>query len=484
MKITNLLLGSAAGLAVTSLTAISGAQAADLPVKARVAAQYVKICSLYGKRFYYIPGTDTCVRLGGYVRADYHYNARGGGTPAYEGANGRQTLTDTSPYATRHRAIIIVDARSQSAYGTVRSLIQMGFSNENQQGSSSPSIYFARAFIQFAGFTFGRGVSPYTTYNCGAECRYHTGQFSSSNAAGGTNLAIYTAQFGGGLEGNVWIEEQRRNPVGEFTGAGFTGVPAIGGKFTDTKTTEQYPDFGLNLTLRQAWGELGASVIGHNASAGYYGATTTTGHPDEKLGWAAEVGGKIKLPWLGSPQDYFGIAVGYGEGATKYSGGNNLANANLFGSGNQLAFGYVPDGLYVPGGGVQLTTAWNINTAVEHWWLPNLHTSLYYAMSNVSYNSAVKNSFWFCGGVAGGSNGRFIASNCDPDWSAWEVGSRTQWEPVPNLELGLDVFYTHVNTAFAGTANILAATGARPAGIYDVNDQGIVSTTFRVRKTF
>jgi hypothetical protein len=132
---------------------------------------------------------------------------------------------------------------------------------------------------------------------------------------------------------------------------------------------------------------------------------------------------------------------------------------------------------------VQLTTAWNINTAVEHWWLPNLHTSLYYAMSNVSYNDQVKSGFWFCGGVPGGSNTRFQAANCNPDWSAWEVGSRTQWEPVPNLELGLDVFYTAVNTAFSGTAS-LVAVGARPAGIYNVSDQGIVSTTFRVRKTF
>ena len=57
-----LLLGTAAGLA-----AIGGAQAADMPVKA-APVQYVKICSLYGDGFYYIPGTDTCLKLGGYLR--------------------------------------------------------------------------------------------------------------------------------------------------------------------------------------------------------------------------------------------------------------------------------------------------------------------------------------------------------------------------------------------------------------------------------
>ena len=62
--VKSLILGSAAGL-----LAMGGAQAADLPVKAK-AVEYVKICSLYGAGFYYIPGTDTCIKLGGYLRAD------------------------------------------------------------------------------------------------------------------------------------------------------------------------------------------------------------------------------------------------------------------------------------------------------------------------------------------------------------------------------------------------------------------------------
>src|SRR6188768_455207 len=62
--VKSLILGSAAGL-----IAVGGAQAADLPVKAK-AVEYVKICSLYGAGFYYIPGTDTCIKLGGYLRAE------------------------------------------------------------------------------------------------------------------------------------------------------------------------------------------------------------------------------------------------------------------------------------------------------------------------------------------------------------------------------------------------------------------------------
>jgi hypothetical protein len=71
--VKTLLLGTAAGL-----VAVVGAQAADMPVKA-APVQYVKICSLYGDGFYYIPGTDTCLKMGGYLRVQAEYNAGAGG---------------------------------------------------------------------------------------------------------------------------------------------------------------------------------------------------------------------------------------------------------------------------------------------------------------------------------------------------------------------------------------------------------------------
>ena len=60
----SLIVGSAA-----SIVGVTGAYAADLPVKAK-AVEYVRICSLYGAGFYYIPGTDTCIKLSGYLRVD------------------------------------------------------------------------------------------------------------------------------------------------------------------------------------------------------------------------------------------------------------------------------------------------------------------------------------------------------------------------------------------------------------------------------
>jgi hypothetical protein len=55
-------------------------------------------------------------------------------------------------------------------------------------------------------------------------------------------------------------------------------------------------------------------------------------------------------------------------------------------------------------------------------------------------------------------------TNCDPDYSVRMVGSRTQWNPHPYLDIGVDVFLTHLNTTFAGFGEVLDPQGARTAG--------------------
>src|SRR5437763_7374851 len=77
--VKSLLLGGAAGL-----VAVASAQAADLPVKAK-AVEYVKICTLYGEGFFYIPGTDTCLKIGGWVRGDFYFNQNSSDNPPIGG---------------------------------------------------------------------------------------------------------------------------------------------------------------------------------------------------------------------------------------------------------------------------------------------------------------------------------------------------------------------------------------------------------------
>lgn len=117
--VKNLLLGSAAGL-----IAVGAARAADLPVKAK-AIEYVKVCSLYGAGFYYIPGTDTCLRLGGYLRVETVVNTSGHYNAATDGVSGaRNRLTDY--YSTRSREYLSIDTRTATEYGVVRTFFDGG----------------------------------------------------------------------------------------------------------------------------------------------------------------------------------------------------------------------------------------------------------------------------------------------------------------------------------------------------------------------
>ena len=110
--VKSLLLASAAGLVATA-----GAQAADLPVKAK-AVEYVKICSLYGIGFYYIPGTDTCIRIGGHLRSEYGF----GNNVGVQNWGSNQVFQDrASDYIyDRQRVFMHTDVRTQTEYGTLR----------------------------------------------------------------------------------------------------------------------------------------------------------------------------------------------------------------------------------------------------------------------------------------------------------------------------------------------------------------------------
>src|SRR6202047_3017544 len=105
-----LLLFSAASLAATA------ASAADLPVKAK-AVEYVRVCSLYGAGFWYIPGTDTCIKIGGYVRADVTFDGSGShGQPAWNGDSGQRNRY-FDDFIARSRMVLQVDTRTATEYG-------------------------------------------------------------------------------------------------------------------------------------------------------------------------------------------------------------------------------------------------------------------------------------------------------------------------------------------------------------------------------
>ena len=272
---------------------------------------------------------------------------------------------------------------------------------------------------------------------------------------------------------------------------------------------QQAPDVVGALRIDQAWGYAQVSAALHDASGGYYGAgnSTLNGHPADKWGWAISAGFTLN-DILGFKGDTFGMQGCYSEGAAGYCT-RATGSWQMYSTGNNAGFGWVSVGVYdnnIPNVGagftnVELTTVWGINGYAQHLWSPKWRTSLYGGYIEVDYNSNATNIInqhlptpplggLACGVAVEGAVapplgiGNGVGNSCSPSFSWWQVGTRTQWNPHPDLDIGVDVLWTHLNTAYKGTNVTLGANGARPAGVYSIDDQDVVSVMFRIQRNF
>jgi hypothetical protein len=450
--VKSLLLGTAAGL-----VAMTGAQAADLPVKAKP-VQYVKICSLYGAGFYYIPGTDTCLKVGGFVRAEINFNA-GGSFNAYRVQNFDTPARD---YQTmRTRGGFTLDARSQTEYGTLRSyaIIAAMQTNGGAVGGTPYSLPFSNfAFIQFAGFTAGSTASFFEFDGQGYS--NITPWVTSSQAGGGIGVFAYTAQFGNGLSATLSAEDPtvRRSAV-----LNAAGTATYGGR--------RWPDVVANLRIDQAWGS--AQIMG--AIHDVYGVNTlATNTTTNATGYALGAGLKINLPMLGKG-DAITMQGTYAKGATNYlfsqSGAGGIGAFALttgFPVVSNTALAPIADAVFTGAAGtntMDLSTGYHFTAGFEHYWVSNLRTSLYGSYGKLRYsdNASAALAVLAGAGAAGSAN-----------FAAYQIGSRTVWSPVTNLDLSVDVVYSKIQTAFAGSTN----------GVNTYSDKGFWAGMFRAQRNF
>ncbi len=408
--------------------------------------------------------------------------------------------------------MVSFDVRNQTEYGTLRSYIRAGWSVSTpavtNAGTGGANAYWDRAFIQFAGFTVGRAQSFFDLFTYGGQWTYLNSRTQNDTGASGATVWAYTVNFGNGftMTGSLEDPVHRRGPVLDNTLAGFfavgaapVGDNAFGGQAA-TLNGFRVPDVVLNARIDQAWGYVGASVAVHDASGAYYqtGNNVNNGHPAEKYGWAASVGGQLNLPG----GDGVGINIVYAEGAPGYATNNTVWQ--LYNGSNSRGLGWLADGVFTTGGDVQLTRAWSINAGYQHiWgargtWAGRWKTSLYGGYAKIDYNDEA--TFQINRGFAAGNFCRWwsrdhhaltpLAGNsCNPDTDYWVVGSRTQFNPHPLLDIGLDVYYTKFNTAYSGLTNF-AANGARPACVNNAintctqDDQGVWSALMRWQRNF
>ena len=210
----------------------------------------------------------------------------------------------------------------------------------------------------------------------------------------------------------------------------------------------------------------------HDASGAYFGSTNVTGHPNNAFGWAVNGAILINLPSFGATSnvnsqpnvDQFKAQVAYGKGAVGYV--TNATNTStLFGSNNTLGAGWAVDGLYsaANGSNVELTTAWAAMAGYQHLWTPNWRTSVWRLPRAVCRCSAAQADVTF----RGGAGWACVPSCAKTSFGSQDVaafgGTRRQWNPVSQLDVGVDVLYARLDTASAGDAQLARRWLRQPA---------------------
>jgi hypothetical protein len=527
MKIfRSLILGSSA-----SLAAITMANAADLSVKAK-AVEYVRICSLYGAGFYYIPGSDTCIKLGGYVRMDVLANTNSDASGNGSGAGGAGNRF-TDAFLWRSRLDLTVDTRTATEYGVLRTFGELVFNWTGADYSGNPArpggtIYSAigggatvspgsaplnanagavaggalgvyTVLMQFAGFTIGKAYSQFSAPWTNYPGNNFDGLVGGGGSVVGVNQFSYTAEFGNGVSAAVSVQDPTQmtqaGVANVGVGAGGVGTTALGAFGTSDYANTAAPDFVGMVRVDQAWGLFQASVAAHDNHAAYYGANELTGHPDDKWGFAGQLALSIKNIPTGVG-DTINISGVYTDGATRYNiqdlstagAWTSFSGTSLPGAYQKIGFGFAPDTVFGNNGGSQQSIqTWGVRGAYTHNWNPFWNTAVYGAYASIMYSGGAKTLI--CGnGITGGSfqavYGAGVTS-CNPNYSIGQLGVITRWTPVKNLTLSADLTYQHLDQKMTGTiAYPGSAAIGKPAATYQLADQNVLSHLLRATRNF
>ena len=451
----------------------------------------MKVCSLYGAGFYYIPGTDICFKVGGYVRFQQGFGDFGSVTAGPVGVSNGFNRESNAEYAYRVRSIATFDSRQQTAYGTLRTYLILGFTNDSDNNNLANTLYSTRAFIQIAGFTFGKATS-YFDFVSTAAVAYNAGQvYAPDTGDGGHIVAAYTAQFGNGLSATVSVEQDRRRGT-DYLGSALAGGGGGAVLNADLGGNYRLQDVVANLRVDQAWGSAQIAGAIRPMDGSYYGRGPAqngliewNGHTDAEYGWAATAGLRLNAPMIG-PGDYFQIAAVYAQGATNYA--SNTPGSATLSQGQTVAQVIHNDGGYwgtaAAPGGFERTTAWSVFASYEHFWTPSLRTSIYGTYLNISRPDGLNNAMC-ASGIYNAATATTRAAGCDLDTSQWAIGSRSQWNITKDLYVGLDVIYHKVNAATfnaAGTANANGLPGKAVGNVYTSGDVDAIVGTWRIHR--
>ena len=492
MSITkSLMLGSAAVLAT-----VVGAQAADLPSKKAAPATYVKICDAYGAGFFFIPGTDTCVKLGGYVRAQYDYTPGKATYAAKDGAlqqaSGAQAETG---YEVRGR--IDVDARTPTSMGVARTFVRLRGGNTSgirnttitnntaytQADASVTALSIESAMVQWAGFTFGVGPDNYAFMPAPIY-----GGTAWAGFPNGIKQIAYTATFGGGWSATLALEDRKD----------------WGYDLTYSDRVQTAANVVANVRLDQAWGfAVLHGLVGNNSIRSDYATfsskagsfSASTGAPqvtdttftavstngatpvgtllgfnspyDAKVGqstfssWAIGATVSYKLPMIAAG-DQIWITANYAHGAIgALLGGSGMSNISTAAQHRLLGGVIRVDNNLVATSATTVgsTNGWNLGAIYTHYWAAQWRSNFSAGYVEINPPTVTSGTQWGKGKL-------------------YDLTGSIIYSPVKDFDIGLELQYANLKNNIQNPTAAFVTAGSPGLSVNNI------STKLRVGRAF
>ena len=524
----SLLLCTAAGIVATA-----GASAADLPSKKAAPATYVKICDAYGAGFYTIPGTDTCVKVGGYVRVDYDYRPErkntglSGGTvpvaavkqtivndttgavstaafgtavpvgstlvatgspastiwaPSTVGNSGNllvPTSADTNTSGFYNRGVIQLDARTPTSMGVARTFLALRLeTGSGVQAKSTTQPSLEGAFVQWAGFTAGQAAQPFAFMSSWAYNTHYWGGWPN-----GVRQLTYTAVLGGGFSATVGITDMKNYNTLSSAAKDSSNLSTAVVEGASSPGYNSIVYVG-NLRLDQAWGAAQVMVAAHQGGnldsgnpalksaevAGLLNTLTTPAGVSVKSGYAVGVGASFKLPMLAAGDEIQMTAV-YADHLANLlaDGGINTPSAAAYGSS--------------PIGGPAVSfangTGWVVGAQLKHFFTAQIRTQLYASYTSRTQDFVTDYYTPTAANITAGTAGT-VTGSAKGKGNAQSYGAALIYSPAKDFDIGLEVNYIRAAYDIAAVQSLYNT--ATPALTSNWRGQGATSANAVVSK--
>lgn len=366
--------------------------------------QFMKQCSAAGESFYggfhYVPGTDTCISLGGYLWAEGYWNTY------------TQFPATNSKYYTIGTYGFQLNSWTNTEYGALRSYIDIryqirsaewwGFQMDGNETQANPWAMY----VQFDGFTAGYLQSMFDFY---ANANVYGTDPATIGDQQQIPLLAYTWEMGSGWKLTFSLEDAHQRNEGVD--------PANAGSKIAYSTKSMNPDIIGAIGQSGDWGAFQFSGAMHRVGASQVISSGKAGddYVNSKgsfWGYAVQAGLMFNLPQIAEGDSLY-LQTAYVDGAVSYLGIINPTGDFA-----------MPDAYLNADGSFSKVSGWNMTFQYLHNFNSVWNSAIFggYAQFDINNMEAEKTI-----GASGGAN--------------YNIGGNIVWQPKPAFNVTLQYQY-------------------------------------------